>query len=708
MLTHQLFLSLWFYLIFTACAGIGLVFTIKIFPKSFNLAYFLAKPLGLAVFGLVIWLLASLKILNYQNNLFIYSVFILSVLGGFIYAIKSIYKTTPSEERIKFLKYFIALEIFSLALYIGYLVLRSYNPAAYGTERFMDMMLLNASLKTQSFPFVDAWYGGKVVNYYYYGHYLVSLLTKLSGLNSFLTYSFALGLLYTVSFVLPGLLVYEISKSKWFGALAGFLVTTAGSLFYTGCVISAWLKGNAICSYASSTRLYTPSYIINEVPSYSFTVGDLHAHFLALPFFIMNLVLIYALAKSEKISKILSVGLLIGLATSALVNPSDVTTLAALLTFLWLYKVYQLYKNLGSVEKLFKSLDFRPWLYLAIFLIFGITVLTLPFLLNFKSPVLGFGWDLLYASKHNLLFAGFQYPTPILALLGMWGLYVAVIAGAVYFLRKDLRNYLFLSLLFITSIFLIIFVEVFFVKDIYHIANPAYFRANTVFKYGYHTWAMLSISFCAFLALVFAKLLENKIYRSLAGSLKVLLVIFFCLSLFYPYQAIVQFYLNSTGQLTLDSAQFINKESGDDLNTINWLNKNTNGRPVVLEAVGDSYTYFGRISVFTGNITPMGWKTHEWTWRFEGAEATRILAKDPSATVETGYGKVAKVGDDVAQIYQSPSLELTQILLKQYSVSYVYIGNQERNTYRALDEQKFAKIGQLVFQSGASKLFKVR
>lgn len=704
----QLLSSLYFYLIFSAFAGIGLVFTIRIFPKSLSLAYFTAKPLGLAVFGYVVWLLASLKILNYQNNIFIISVFILSISGGFIYSLRYLYKSTTSEERVKFFKNILILELISIALYIGYLIMRSYNSGAYGTERFMDMMLLNSSLKTQTFPFVDAWYAGKVVNYYYYGHYLISLLTKLSGLSSFLTYNFAIGLLYTVSFVLPALLVHEITKSKWFGALAGFLVTTAGSLFYSGCVINTWFKGQTICSYASSTRLYTPSYIINEIPSYSFTVGDLHAHFLALPFFILNLILIYAVVKAEKINKTLSVALLFGLVTSALVNPSDVTTLAVMLTFFWLYKVYGIYKKTGSIDKLIKNLDFRPWLYLAIFLIVGLLVLYIPFLLNFKSPVLGFGWDLLYASDHNLLFSGFQYPTPFLALLGMWGVYVISISIATYYLRQERREYLFLILAFITALFLIIFVEVFFVKDIYHIANPAYFRANTVFKYGYHTWTLLSISFAALMALIFEKLSSDKFYKNLIGSLKLIIFAFFILSFVYPFEAVSQFYLGSSGRLTLNAAEFMNNESEDDLKTIIWMNHNITNRPVVLEAVGDSYTYFGRMSVFSGNITPMGWKTHEWTWRFKGAEAAKIKAKDPNANVETGYGAVAKVGDDVAQIYQSPNLELTQSLLKQYFIKYVYIGNQERNTYRGLDEKKFSQLGKLVFQSGGSRLFEIK
>src|SRR5262249_35789294 len=149
-----------------------------------------------------------------------------------------------NKSQIKsFFKNIFCLELVSLFLYFGYLFVRSYNPAAYGTERFMDMALLNSSLKANYFPFIDPWYAGKVVNYYYYGHYLASVVTKFSHISSFLTYSYSLGILYAVSFLLTTLFVYEICKSKWFAALGGFLVTTAGSLFYSGCVINTALKG---------------------------------------------------------------------------------------------------------------------------------------------------------------------------------------------------------------------------------------------------------------------------------------------------------------------------------------------------------------------------------------------------------------------------------------------------------------------------------
>jgi uncharacterized membrane protein len=705
MLLNELFLSLWFYVVFSAFAGIGLVFTLRIFPKNQILAYFAAKPLGLAIFGIIIWLLSSLKILSYQNNIFIIVFLIFLIIVGLFYSINTFRKILEPGERLKIFKNILILELVSIALYIGYLVLRSYNPAAYGTERFMDMMLVNASLKSETFPFIDAWYSGKLVNYYYYGHYLVSLLTKLTGLSSFLTYNFAIGLLYAVSFILPGLLVHEISKSKWCGVLAGFLVTTAGSLFYSSCVINSWLNGQSICSYASSTRLYTPSYIINEIPSYSFTVGDLHAHFLALPFFILNLVLIYQLVLSKQPKIGLSLSLLFTLVTSALINPSDLVSLAIVMTLLWLYKVYVLYKSSGAVKILLQNSEFRAWVYFAIFIVVGLFILYLPFLLNFKSPVLGFGLAFLFAQSHNFVFNGFQYPTPILALVGMWGVYLTVVGITYKYYRLIWNQQLFLVFITLTSVFLIIFVELFFVKDIYHIANPPYFRANTVFKFGYHTWVMLSIAFASFIGLI---VLNNNIKPKFKSIGQVLLLIFSVLSLFYPYQAVKQFYLSSNVKVkTLNSAAFINNESADDFAIINWVNKNINKREIILEAVGDSYTYFSRISSFTGNISPMGWKSHQWTWRFDGKHAAELKKMDPQANIETGYGPIQAIANDVAKIYESENLFETRVVLNKYNIKYIVVGKLEKDTYLNINENKLKQLGKVVFSYNDSYIIKI-
>ena len=90
----------------------------------------------------------------------------------------------------------------------------------------------------------------------------------------------------------------------------------------------------------------------------------------------------------------------------------------------------------------------------------------------------------------------------------------------------------------------------------------------------------------------------------------------------------------------------------------------------IVEAVGDDYSDYGRISAGTGLPTVLGWKGHERQWRgssrpFDGRE------------------------EDVAQIYRSDDpLEVLR-LLQRYNVRYVYVGPRERASYGEAGIDKF-------------------
>src|SRR3989344_2503676 len=288
--------SLQFYLIFSLFILIGLPLTTRV-TTNFSLAWGIGKLIGLILFAYLVWILSYFHILDYQNNVALLSLFSFILMLGAFFLIKQ-YRINNYYDRFRVI---IWIEVISLIVYSLYLFIRSANPSINGTEHFMDMVLLSAVGKTNYFPFIDPWYAGKFVNYYYYGHYIVSLIANIGRIPYELAYNFALGLIFTQSFVLSGLLVYVITGLKKYTLLSAFLVTISGTLFFSGCVFNGLLSTPIhTCYYPSSTRLYTPSYIINEIPSYSFTVGNLHAHLLALPFFLFNIILLYSIIDLKK------------------------------------------------------------------------------------------------------------------------------------------------------------------------------------------------------------------------------------------------------------------------------------------------------------------------------------------------------------------------------------------------------------------------
>jgi uncharacterized membrane protein len=171
-------------------------------------------------------------------------------------------------------------------------------------------------------------------------------------------------------------------------------------------------------------------------------------------------------------------------------------------------------------------------------------------------------------------------------------------------------------------------------------------------------------------------------------------VLFFILSLLllflvaiYPYFAIFSYYESLKNFKGLNGISYMQQSSPDDFAAIAWLNTHVSGQPVILEAQGDSYTDYERISSYTGLPTVFGWTVHEWLWR---------------GTYDIAPQRI----DDVKNIYESSDIALTKTLLKKYSVQFIIIGNLERTKY-TIAEKKFEAIGNLVFIKDSTKIVQV-
>src|SRR3989344_6831919 len=464
--------------IFSVLPMICLVFTSRWIP-NFKIAFISAKPLGLLIFSYFVWLFSSFKMLDFQNTPLLWFLLLSSSGASFWYLAKN----WPKNWR-GFFKDILWIELFWIVLYAAYLWLRSYNAEIHGTERFMDMAFFNASALTNYFPPIDPWRAGSPINYYYYGHYLFALVSKLSGIATNFTYTFTLGIIFSSAVMLSWAFVKRFTNSNFFAVLAGFFAAVSGTVAFSFCVLGA--KAPEICSWMKSTRLYEPSYIINEIPSYSFTVGDLHAHLIALPFFMLALILIYDLFKAPELKYDLMFALTIILASLGLINPWDFVSLAVVVSLAVFIRILRT-----------KKFDYKYILKAAAIGIFAI-ILMLPFLARFESGASGIGFASSYAAQNTLI--GKQYPTPLHGWLGMWAGFLALVAISIAAMRKktfNLENYP--VVLVLSAVLLLAGVEFFFIRDVYSLANPPYFRANTVFKFGFHTWILLSFS-----AMVFA------------------------------------------------------------------------------------------------------------------------------------------------------------------------------------------------------------
>ncbi|MBN1991735.1 MAG: hypothetical protein JW953_03455 [Anaerolineae bacterium] len=236
------------------------------------------------------------------------------------------------------------------------------NIETAGGEKWMEIAFINGTLNSDYFPPQDPWLSGFAISYYYFGYVLMAMLTRLSGQVSTIAFNLyiptLLALTLTAAFGLGANLInlYQSVNRQFVpgkaqgspdysepgqrianlpavltGFVAALFVAFLGNLegllevfherglfsvgFWAWLDIrnlkeppvpgSSWIPDRFIWWWRGSRVLtdYTPTgqeqEVIDEFPFFSFLLGDVHPHVLALPF----VLLVVALALNLLVSR---------------------------------------------------------------------------------------------------------------------------------------------------------------------------------------------------------------------------------------------------------------------------------------------------------------------------------------------------------------------------------------------------------------------
>ncbi|HEV8611467.1 MAG TPA: DUF2298 domain-containing protein [Thermoanaerobaculia bacterium] len=223
--------------------------------------------------------------------------------------------------------------------------------------------------------------------------------------------------------------------------------------------------------------------------------------------------------------------------------------------------------------------------------------------------------------------------------------------------RDKEREALFASFLCLLALGMIAGCELVYFKDNY---GDQLHRMNTIFKFYHQAWPLLAIG-----AVVFA----DRAWRATPRPRRALalgLAIAAFAAILYPATAMVSRLRQHEGAFTLDARSAIERRNRGDLEAIEWLGKNAPESSVVMEASGDPYSEFARISSHTGIPSVLGWANHEGLWR----------SNDPEVMNRLG---------EVRRFYSAPDPESARDILRRYRVTHVVVGNLERSTYPTAD-----------------------
>ena len=586
-----------------------------------------------------------------------------------------------------------------------FVFIRACLPEILGQEKFMDLAFFTSLVRHPDTPPLDPWMSGFTINYYYWGYLLAAALARLSGVASLTAYNLVIATFAAYSFVAAVCLGVRLSGRMRAGVWAGVAAIFAGNP--SGAVDALKAPFGVGFDYWQASRVIKTGGAIDEFPFFTFFQADMHPHLLGFPFFIAAFAVGSRLlemrpAKSAEVAgwsgRIAATGPAILLAfvagTARAANNWTLPALAILIV-----GVSILRRGGGRLPSLPDALRGAGW---GAILVLVSLALWLPYSKSYalrsngiapvslKTGLLEFllFWGILFAvalvgllprsaaadeagrRRRDLraavvlavsLAAAFLTRTPVLLAVIPMLLLAADYAWNALRAPEASPPRVATGLVLFLAMAIIGGCEFIYFRDSYGVDNQ---RMNTVFKFYNQAWPLLAIA---------AVVLAEKAWRereSLRVSRAGRAVIVVCIvaAMLYPLDAALCRWRLHEGRFTLDATHALVARSPADAAAIGWLEEHAGPNAVVVEATGDPYSDFARISSHTGIPTILGWANHEGLWR---GRPSRQEISDRLSLLRVFYG-----GADE---------RVASLFLQKYKVTHVVVGDLERKRYPGAD-----------------------
>ncbi len=730
------------------------------------------------------------------------------------------------------------------------------TPEIVGTEKPMDFAMINGILASPSMPPQDPWLAGGSISYYYFGYLITAVLSLLSGVGSGVAYNLEVALTWALAATGAFSITYALTRRYRYSLFSLFCLAVFGNMDYWLRAVQSFTIGNLRVPYYNQPTdpgaatglsgalgfLFSPfqhgwdyfqasriipvpptDKMINEFPSFSFFLSDLHPHVMAIPFVLLAVAAAYSLIRSPfggmqvlgarpGVRGIYWFLLMILFGGLSFMNSWDFPTLMLLLGIcLFLQQGWALEKGTPFLKWLTETAK------VGLPIVAGSFLLYIPFYLKFQSQANGLGlvgdrtglfyFAIIFGLFLSVLIpalilkvfrngnadkpakskktkgeeplcsfcgrenpgkkycgtcggemgptaeaevlalpaSGFQQPIDrairfmngskeswapwvsgfgvalILVCLDMGsvklgtllGSLLLVLLGVLVMIRKtETRETLFVALMGLLAFLLVSGCEILFIKD--HFSGSALYRMNTVFKFHYQAWLLLSLASGFWLKWLMENVWSQSgiLFKSVWGAIAGLALLGAAL---YPILAFTaRMNGSSVENVTMDGAAYYERTFSSDFQIATWIKNNLRPiprkdsgsglkLPVILESPGLSYHQdTDAVATLTGYPTVLGWDFHEAQWRGSWDQTVIRGEEKRDDTIQNRKG-------DIEAIYTSPDLAKTKDLLNKYNVDYVYVGDAERQMYPAGAAvfAKFAQLGTPVYAVGNSVLYKL-
>ncbi|HUO57411.1 MAG TPA: DUF2298 domain-containing protein [bacterium] len=315
----------WFVVLVMGLAAYPIAFVLlRHFPDK---GYAFSKVLALLLTGYFAWILGYA---SFNPGTILLSFLLMAGLSVLILV------TWLGEAFKKFfaknLAQYLVLECLFLTAFLvaGAYKMRTYEIGGPG-EKPMDFAFLNGILASPSMPPVDPWLAGGNISYYYFGYFVVAMLTKVTGVPSGVAFNLMVALVWSLSALCAFSIAYALTRRYRYSVLSAAALTVLGNLDYWHRAVQAFQVGNlshpyynqpidpnaekglsGAISYLLSPLQHGWDYfqasrivpvppsdkLINEFPAFSFFLSDLHPHLMAIPFVLLAIATAYSLLKA--------------------------------------------------------------------------------------------------------------------------------------------------------------------------------------------------------------------------------------------------------------------------------------------------------------------------------------------------------------------------------------------------------------------------
>lgn len=341
----DLFLALRWWVVLLAIGAAATPIAWRLFGGARGLpmlGYAFAKPLGLLLTAYLYWLLGSLGFWQPTAGAALAALLAVAALGVWAQSGRAESARATLRRHGRFI---LLTELLFLLLFAGMAWARAHNPQIAFTEKPMEIAFLNAIGRSEAFPPLDPWLSGFGVSYYYFGYIMVAVVAQLAAVAEPVAFNLAVAWLFAATGVGAfGLIAELVALSggararQWavaWGLIGALAVPLAGNLQiiletahgrgwgsaafwawldirdintppdpntpprYAGASWWWWRASRPINEQHLSGRYETGLEPIAEFPAFSFLLGDLHPHVLALPFAFLALALALAWQRRE-------------------------------------------------------------------------------------------------------------------------------------------------------------------------------------------------------------------------------------------------------------------------------------------------------------------------------------------------------------------------------------------------------------------------